>query len=93
MTQAALAEAVGRTEDSISQIERGLNLPTIDTLLGMAKALEVPVDYLISPSSVVSADAKKKAEIAAASTILMTMNIRQLRLAIKLLHAVAEDVD
>lgn len=93
MTQAALAEAVGRTEDSVSQIERGLNLPTVDTLLAMAKALGVPVDYLISPSSVVSANATKKAEIEAASTILVTMNIRQLRLAIKLLHAVAEDAD
>jgi transcriptional regulator with XRE-family HTH domain len=91
MTQAALAEATGRTEDSVSQIERGLNLPTIDTVLALARALTVPVDHIISSPELRKVDAEKKSELAEASLMLATMSPRDLTLAVKLLRVIAEN--
>lgn len=41
LTQERLAEAVERTPEAVSNIERGLSLPSIDTLERMAGALGV----------------------------------------------------
>ncbi len=49
MTQTQLAEASGVNSSTISRIENGLvSQVTVDTLLRVARALEVPVDYLLS---------------------------------------------
>ncbi|NBJ10945.1 helix-turn-helix domain-containing protein [Microvirga arsenatis] len=47
LTQEALAEKVGRTPESISNIERGLQLPTIETLADLARVLSVPLPELV----------------------------------------------
>ena len=41
LTQSQLAEAVGTTSQNISQYERGLRKPKYETLLKIAKALNV----------------------------------------------------
>lgn len=41
MTQEALAEAVGVTSEFISNLERGINAPSFDTLERLAEALDV----------------------------------------------------
>lgn len=46
LTQERLAELVERTPDAISQIERGINLPNLETLKRLSVALEVPVSSL-----------------------------------------------
>ncbi|MGO4386763.1 helix-turn-helix domain-containing protein [Microvirga sp. 2YAF29] len=46
LTQEALAEKIGRTPESISNIERGLQLPTIETLADLARVLSVPLPEL-----------------------------------------------
>ena len=47
LTQAALAEAVGVSSNYLSVLERGHKLPTLDTLVRLAKALQVsPGDLL-----------------------------------------------
>lgn len=43
ISQSALAEKVGRTKETISNIERGLTAPTIETLERLGKALDVPL--------------------------------------------------
>lgn len=43
LTQETLAERVGRTTDAISQLERGLSLPSFETLERLAGVLEVPI--------------------------------------------------
>ena len=47
LTQEALAEKIGRTPESISNIERGLQLPTIETLADLARVLSVPLPELV----------------------------------------------
>lgn len=47
LTQAKLAEHAGVTSNYVGVMERGLKLPTIDTLVKVAKALEVsPAELL-----------------------------------------------
>lgn len=47
MTQAALAEAVGLTANSLARLERGERHPSWDTVVRLAKALGVePNDFL-----------------------------------------------
>ena len=46
LTQAALAEAVDVTNETISRIERGRFEPSLTTACRLAKALGVSLDYL-----------------------------------------------
>lgn len=43
MTQEALAARIERTPETISNIERGTQLPSIDTLAELGEVLEVPI--------------------------------------------------
>ena len=47
LTQEALAARIERTPESVSNIERGRQLPTIETLVDLGQALKVPLsDFL-----------------------------------------------
>lgn len=48
MTQEVLAAAIGKTPESISNIERGRQLPMLDTLADLANALGVPLAELVA---------------------------------------------
>lgn len=43
LTQEALAELIDRSVDAVSQLERGINLPSLDTLERLSERLGVPV--------------------------------------------------
>lgn len=43
LSQEALAGSVGRTPESISNIERGKQLPNVETLSELARVLKVPL--------------------------------------------------
>lgn len=47
LTQSQFAELAGLGEDSIGKIERGISVPTIDTLMKMAEGLKVTLIELI----------------------------------------------
>ena len=47
MTQRRLAEIVGCTPQHISAIERGVKVPTLETFVAIAAALQVPTDVLL----------------------------------------------
>lgn len=47
LTQQELARRVGVSAVFISKTERGLKLPSLDTLLRLAKALDVPPNWLL----------------------------------------------
>ncbi len=47
LTQEGLAAQIARTPESVSNIERGRHLPTIDTLVDIGRVLAVPLlDFL-----------------------------------------------
>ena len=43
LTQEELASRISRTAESVSNIERGLHLPTLETLIDLGRALGVPI--------------------------------------------------
>jgi transcriptional regulator with XRE-family HTH domain len=47
MSQADLGEKAGITPNYVGVLERGLKLPTLDTLVALAKALGVPASELL----------------------------------------------
>lgn len=47
LTQSQFAELVGLSEDSIGKVERGISVPTIDTLIKMAEGLKVTMAELL----------------------------------------------
>lgn len=55
LTQSQFAELVGLSEDSIGKVERGISVPTIDTLIKMAEGLKVTLAELLE-------DPQQKAE-------------------------------
>jgi transcriptional regulator with XRE-family HTH domain len=46
LSQAELAEKVGISANYVGVLERGVKLPTLDTLVALAKALDMPVSEL-----------------------------------------------
>jgi transcriptional regulator with XRE-family HTH domain len=51
MSQEALAQAIKRTPESVSNIERGVQLPALDTLLDLAASLKITAGELLGPVS------------------------------------------
>jgi transcriptional regulator with XRE-family HTH domain len=63
LTQARLAEEADKSLDAISSLERGKYRSTVETLLGVARALDVPVSALLDGDR---ADNPKRARLLAA---------------------------
>lgn len=50
LTQFELSEEVGISQNFLGDIERGLKLPSIETLVKLANILKVNLDYILSDS-------------------------------------------
>ena len=90
LTQAGLAEAVGRSVDAISQFERGKTLPSIETLIALSDTLNVTIDQLLGRPSDVKAASAERSDLKSAAEILATLDDKNLKISIKILHALAE---
>lgn len=44
LTQAQLAELIGRSEDAVCNLERGVSLPSMETIQNLAEKLNVPIE-------------------------------------------------
>lgn len=89
LTQASLAEAISRTEDALSQIERGINIPNVETLVALSQALEVPVDALLAPTFNQQSSSDRRAKIQRAVAVLWSLPEPELGVALKQLDALA----
>lgn len=65
MTQEALAAAIGKTPESISNIERGRQLPMLDTLADLGAALGVPLTELVENTGRVSSRSSRRLRLEA----------------------------
>ena len=63
MTQAALAESTGVTEQTIRKIEHGEGNPQLDVLFALVKALQIDPTEIFYPSDTSEAPARKQLEI------------------------------
>ena len=51
LTQEKFADLIGRSTDAISMIERGVNLPSNQTLKKMSEVLKIPVGEFLAETS------------------------------------------
>lgn len=87
LTQEELGERVGRTAETISNIERGRTLPTLQTLGLVAEVLETPIrDFFEIPGTEENAD-PVRVELAA------RLQITALALPTNLLKVAVEQVE
>lgn len=81
LTQEALAERIHRTSASLSNLERAQSLPSLDTLVLIAEALEVPISSLLEDSA---ANNKTRSRIREENEIIhliRSLSTEQLRIA------------
>ncbi len=90
MTQAELADAVSRTVEAISNIERGLSLPPIDLLHRIATTLNVPLVDLLEEPAAAGAIGERAALEMAVRTIGASLTIEGLRVAVRQITALGE---
>lgn len=62
MSQEALAQAIKRTPESVSNIERGVQLPALDTLLDLASALKITAGELLGHAGEARKITRQRAE-------------------------------
>lgn len=84
-TQEQLAEAVGKTVETISNIERGKKLPGLATLNDIRTALNVPLSELIDSENNISS--QRAALITKARELLNQLKDNELAVAIQTMEA------
>lgn len=87
LTQAQLAEAISKSPDAVSQIERGVNLPSIETIAALSKELFVPADALIFPQDAGDQSSGRDTKVRQALALLKNLSDRDLEVAVRQLQA------
>lgn len=59
LTQASLADTIGRTVEAVSNIERALSLPPLDLLQRLADALDIDLTDLLMAASAAPASGER----------------------------------
>ncbi len=90
MTQSQLAEAVSRTVEAVSNVERGLSLPPLDVLDRAAEVLEVSLAELIAPSEADGNMQERAVLEARAGATLRALPSAYLRAAVQQLTVIAD---
>ncbi|MGO8220639.1 helix-turn-helix domain-containing protein [Rhizobium ruizarguesonis] len=91
LTQAELAEAIGKTPDAISQIERGVNVPSVETVAALSKELSVSIDNLIFPDAAPEQLSTRGMRVRQGLSILTKLSDRDLEVAVRQLRAFSGD--
>lgn len=81
LTQEALAERIHRTSASLSNLERARSIPSLETLILIAEALELPISRLLDE---VTTDGKTRSRLREESELIQlirSLSSEQLRIA------------
>jgi len=90
LTQAELGERIERSDEALSNLERGKSLPEISTLIAVAKELERPIqDFLPKKASYRSKSASRLSDEAELSALASSLSDRQLNIALEQLKALS----
>jgi transcriptional regulator with XRE-family HTH domain len=90
LTQQQLAEKTGRSTNAISSLERGISLPTFETLERLAEELNAPVRDFFDADASEKADPKREALIAALKMSARSLTMDDLSLAVSILDLMAK---
>lgn len=86
LTQEDLAERINRSTETVSNIERGKNPPSLETLCDIATVLNISLEALVTDSSPDAANPRLPFE-AALGMLIRAMDISELPTALRLLEA------
>lgn len=89
LTQAALGEHIGRSADAVSQIERGINVPRLETLEKMADCLDVSISTFFEVDEV-SISPKRTVMVTTMLDIARRLSEADLKVAVAQLVALEE---
>ena len=90
LTQEALASLIERTPESVSNIERGRQLPTIETLVDLGRVLAVPLsDFLDGAAGGSGLSRERVQQEARLREVARGLSDRDLGLALTLAEAMA----
>ena len=83
LSQEELAHRIGRTPESVSNIERVQQLPSLETLIDLSRALDVPVSKLITEGEAQSSQSQERLRLEAQMhEIARRLSDRDLRIAL-----------
>lgn len=88
LTQEQLAEAIDRSVETVSNLERGVSLPNDATLDRLAQALDVSIDDLFNERR--AGGSKRPIEFFRATEVLSALDEKKVKLAYRILKAIAE---
>jgi transcriptional regulator with XRE-family HTH domain len=87
LTQQQLAERIERSTNAVSALERGVSLPTFDTLERLAATLKIPVHEFFAADA--SEDPKREALLMALKTSARALDDEDLALAATVLDLIS----
>ena len=90
LTQAQLAERIGRSVNAISALERGVSLPNFETLERLADALGISVRDLFDVEGEGVSDPKRERLLAAINATSRSLRDNDLALAAAIIDLLAE---
>lgn len=91
LTQEQLADLIGRTVESVSNIERGHTLPRLQTLEKIGRRLDAPLADFFDRDTAGAPDKQRRAELQAIVTArLQALSDADLEIAAKQIEALAE---
>lgn len=90
LTQDQLAELIGRTAESVSNIERARSIPSVETVLALAKALDTPVrEFFPEGDDDQPVSVSRRRKEAEAAALLRSLSENVLDVALDQLRAIA----
>jgi len=92
LTQDALAERLDRTVESISNLERGKSLPSLEGLAAIARELGLRLSDLVADIEAGSADREQLELESRAMAAIRALDKPRLRIAVKQLEALREGI-
>ena len=87
LTQEQLAELLDRSTDTVSSMERGINLPTLETLFRLNEKLGIPLRDLFGALDVTPDDTRHVELHAALTEHARRLTLRDLEIAVKQVQA------
>lgn len=88
LTQEGLGQQIGRSTETISQLERGVIYPGLDTAEALATALSVSLDDLVLGGG--SQNPRSEVPLSECMLLLRDMDDRKLSIALSQIRALAE---
>mgnify|MGYP001439702268 CR=1 FL=1 len=91
LTQEKFADLIGRSTDAVSMIERGVNLPSNQTLEQMSKILNIPVGEFFVESNEKGTATERQEVITKILGLLHELDEKRLEMAFKHIEILKKD--